>query len=114
MKPSKHPTTDVTPAQAFSLQKAGEVTLLDVREPDEWAEGHAAGAVHIPLGDLDPATVDGSRPIVAVCGSGNRSGKATDLLRKAGIDVRNMAGGMQSWRAAGLPMVTDSGTPSKL
>jgi rhodanese-related sulfurtransferase len=87
------------------------VTLLDVREPDEWAKGHAAGAVHVPLGDLDPATVDTSRPIVAVCGSGNRSAKAADLLRQAGIDVRNMAGGMKTWYRAGLPMVTDHGSP---
>jgi len=65
--------TDVTPAQALRLHQAGEVTLLDVREPAEWAKGHAAGAVHVPLGDLDPATVDASKPIVAVCASGNRS-----------------------------------------
>lgn len=104
-------TSDLTPAQALSLHAAGEVTLLDVREPDEWAKGHAAGAVHVPLGELDPATVDTGKPIVAVCRSGNRSGKAAELLRDAGIEVRNMAGGMNTWHEQGLPMVTDAGTP---
>lgn len=106
--------SDVTPAQALSLHEAGDVTLLDVREPEEWVKGHAAGAVHIPLGDINPTTLDTSKPIVAVCRSGNRSGKATELLREAGIDVRNMAGGMNAWHENGLPMVTDSGAPGTI
>ena len=105
------PTSDVTPRQALSLHEAGEVTLLDVREPDEWSKGHAAGAAHVPRGDLDPAAVDTSKPIIVVCRSGNRSGKATEQLRQAGIVVRNMAGGMNAWHQDGLPMVTDDGAP---
>jgi rhodanese-related sulfurtransferase len=103
--------SEVTPAQALNLHEIGEVTLLDVREPDEWAQGHAAGAVHIPLAQLDPAALDTSKPIVAVCRSGNRSGKATQMLRQAGINVRNMAGGMSTWHEQGLPVVAVAGTP---
>jgi len=85
--------------------------LLDVREPDEWTAGHAPGAVHIPLGELDArvAEVPRDRAIVAVCRSGARSGKATEYLRAAGYDAVNLAGGMKAWSAAALPMVSESG-----
>ena len=80
--------------------------LVDVREPHEWADGHAEGALHLPLGDLDPAQVPTDRQLVMVCRSGNRSGKATQALLAAGrTDVVNMAGGMLAWQRAGLPQV---------
>lgn len=89
--------------------------LLDVREADEWDAGHAPAATHLPLGRLgDITTVVPSAagtPIVAICRSGNRSGRATEALVAAGYDVVNMAGGMKAWAAAGLPVVTDGGTP---
>lgn len=96
------------PDQARDLA-AGGALLLDVREPGEWVAGHIEGASHVPLGDLDPLTVDRDRLVIAVCRSGNRSGKAAALLADAGIDVRNMAGGMKAWAARGLPVVDDTG-----
>lgn len=63
----------------------------------------------MPLGDLDPMTVDRDRLVIAVCRSGNRSGKAAALLADAGVEVRNMAGGMKAWAAEGLPIVDDAG-----
>lgn len=105
---------DISPGQAAALAARGEVLLVDVRGPDEWAPGHAQGAVHMPLGQLDPAAVPDDRPVVAVCRSGNRSGKAAVLLAEAGLTVWNMTGGMQAWDEAGLPIVTDDGTPGVL
>lgn len=104
------PAEDVDTHEAERLAADGAVLLLDVREPEEWDAGHAPGAVHVPLGDLDPATVPTDRPVVAVCRSGNRSGKAAAALGAAGLQVHNMAGGMNAWAAAGQPVVRDDGT----
>ena len=105
-----HTTTDVDVIEAHRLAQEGAL-LLDVREPGEWAAGHAPQAVHMPLGDLDPAAVPTDRLVVAVCRSGGRSGQATMVLRNAGVEVRNLAGGMTAWSAAGLPVVRDDGQP---
>jgi rhodanese-related sulfurtransferase len=85
--------------------------LLDVREDDEWAAGHVPGATHIPLGQLGTRT--GELPpddtIYVICRSGMRSARAAQALSGAGWQAINVAGGMQEWAEAGLPMVTDSG-----
>ena len=103
---------EVGPAEARELTTGGAV-LLDVREPEEWAAGHAPDAQFVPLRDV-PARVDElphERRIVAVCRSGARSGKATEFLQARGFDVVNLAGGMQAWANAGLPVTTDDGSP---
>lgn len=110
--PGGAPTSDVAqvdPTRAEELAAAGAL-LLDVREPDEWAAGHIQGATHTPLGSLDPAVVPTDRVVIAVCRSGNRSGKAAARLLAAGVDVRNLAGGMQAWAAGGHPVTRDDGT----
>lgn len=85
--------------------------LLDVREDDEWAAGHVPGARHIPLGQLGAraAEVPEGEDVYVICRSGVRSGRAAEALAGAGWQAINVAGGMQSWAAAGRPMITDSG-----
>lgn len=100
--------TDVDAVQARAMADQGAF-VLDVRELEEWAAGHIAGATLKPLGDLDPEKCPAARPIVAVCRSGNRSGRAAQLLAAAGRDVVNMAGGMNAWAENGFPIVTDDG-----
>jgi rhodanese-related sulfurtransferase len=100
----------VDPTETARLIADGAL-LLDVRELDEWAAGHAPGAVHVPLGQLDPATLPRDRVVVAICRSGNRSGTAARWLAAAGIDVRNLAGGMKAWDADGHPVRRDDGQP---
>ncbi|MBC7630567.1 rhodanese-like domain-containing protein [Aeromicrobium sp.] len=104
------PIVNVEPAIAHDLQEAGEVVLLDVREDNEWEAGHAPGAVHVVLGHLEPEGLAGE-DVVVVCRSGNRSGKAAEILAEAGINARNLNGGKQAWVALGLPVVTFDGTP---
>ncbi len=99
------PVREVDPTTAQAMAAAGAL-LLDVREPVEWAAGHAEGARHVPLRELDPAAFDRGTPIVAVCRSGNRSGVAAEVLAAAGHDVVNVVGGMSAWQRAGLPVVT--------
>lgn len=113
MAPAPHPDrlTDVDVQQAAAMLDHGDAILLDVREAQEWSAGHAPQAHHVPLGELSPHDVSNRGPIIAVCRSGNRSGKAADLLAAAGIPVHNLVGGMKSWAQAGRPVVTDTGEP---
>ncbi len=87
------------------------VWLLDVREDDEWAAGHAPDARHIPLGELSAraAEVPQDQAVYVICRSGVRSARAAQVLAAAGWQTINVAGGMQDWAAAGRLMTTDSG-----
>lgn len=103
------PEIDV--AEAARRLQTGQVLMLDVREDDEWTAGRAPDALHMALSELRPAEVPTDRPVIAMCRSGNRSGKAAVELAAAGVDVTNIAGGMKAWEAAGLPVVADGGAP---
>ncbi|HEY9388366.1 MAG TPA: rhodanese-like domain-containing protein [Mycobacteriales bacterium] len=87
--------------------------LLDVREDDEWQAGHAPEAVHVPMSGL-PARlpeVPTGQALAVVCRSGGRSAQVAGWLLAQGYDAVNVAGGMQSWVAAGRPMVSETGQP---
>lgn len=100
------------PEEAVRLVGEGAL-LLDVRELDEWQAGHAAAALHVPLGtladELHQLSVD--RQVVCVCRSGGRSARAAGALLQAGFDSWNLTGGMQAWAVAGLPVVDAEGGP---
>ena len=90
-------------------EHAREVQVLDVREPKEFNDelGHIAGARLIPLGELPARAgeLDRARPVVAVCRSGARSARATQMLQQNGFArVANLSGGMLRWRAQSLPV----------
>jgi rhodanese-related sulfurtransferase len=86
------------------------VALLDVREPDEWAAGHAPHALHVPMselaGRLDELPQDDS--LFVICRSGGRSARVTAFLNENGWDAVNVAGGMRSWASAGRPLVGET------
>ena len=100
---------------------ANDAVILDVREPDEWAAGHAPGAIHIPLGELparlgelaelaelsDVLGESGGGTVAVTCRGGGRSSRAVAWLTEQGYDVANLDGGMKAWHAAGKPMVAD-------
>ena len=89
------------------------VVLLDVREDDEWARGHAAGAQHIPMGDV-PARmgeIDPEARLYVVCHAGGRSMRVAQYLARNGYAPINVSGGMLEWAAAGRPVVTEDGRP---
>lgn len=82
--------------------------VVDVREPSEYSAGHLPNAKHIPVGDIDKRAgeLPTNKPLLVVCASGQRAGKAASLLRKAGRDqVFCLEGGLGAWRQAGLPVV---------
>lgn len=84
----------------------GGAYLLDVRTPAEFAEGHIASAVNLPLDQVEARAdeVPGDRPVYVICRSGNRSAQASVILKKVDRDVRNVGGGMNDWAAAGYPV----------
>ncbi|HZJ27565.1 MAG TPA: MBL fold metallo-hydrolase [Acidimicrobiia bacterium] len=85
--------------------------LLDVREADEWASGHAPAATWIRVADVAGRIDDLPRgqQILAICRSGGRSSAVTETLVGAGLDAANVVGGMQAWARAGLDIVADDG-----
>ena len=90
--------------------------LVDVRGPGEWQAGHAPRALHIPLDELTRrlAELPADRQIITVCRSGRRSSIAAGRLRRHGRSASNLTGGMNAWAAAGLPVVTERGTPGQV
>jgi rhodanese-related sulfurtransferase len=97
-------------------REIGGDLLLDVREADEWAAGHAPGAVHLPLSELQAryAEVPADRPVAVVCRVGSRSAQATAFLNAQGRQTRNVVGGMVAWAQHGLPMEAADGVPRVL
>ena len=107
--------TDIDPAEADRLVAAGAL-MVDVREDDEWAAGHAPVAVHLPMGQVIDrmGELPTDRTIVCICRVGGRSGAVAVALAGAGYDVRNVDGGMLAWEAAGYPVVSGSGDPGRI
>lgn len=93
--------------------------VLDVREPEEFAQGHVPDAVNIPQADLATrlGEVPRERPILTICQSGSRSLRSAQFLAQQGYaNVVNVAGGTAEWIAAGRPLeATDAGAgPSRI
>lgn len=89
----------------LDVQRAKGAPVFDVREPDEYVEGHVPGAQLIPLATVPDhiGSFPAGKPVYIVCASGNRSKRAAEYLRANGIDAVNVAGGTKAWRAAGKP-----------
>lgn len=91
---------ELLPQQLAARLSEGEKPfLLDVREPNEWAAGHLAGAVHIPVGQLLERLneLPSGRELIVMCKGGGRSALACELLGERGFDVVNLTGGLTSW-----------------
>ncbi|WP_424765655.1 rhodanese-like domain-containing protein [Paenibacillus sp. sgz302251] len=92
---------EMTTAELQSQLKEGRtINLIDVREPDEWQEGHIKEARSIPLSELQERMDElnqGDQDIVLICRSGGRSGKACDFLQAQGYKVVSITGGMLAW-----------------
>lgn len=91
------------------LDGRDKLTLVDVREDNEWARGHLPGAVHLGKGiierDIEGAFPDKDAPLVLYCGGGFRSALVADNLQKMGYtNVISMDGGWRGWTEAGYPV----------
>ena len=115
MTPADQTVPEIGPAEAVDLVAGGAV-LLDVREDEEWVAGHAPQAVHVAMGEVAERAgeLPAGRTVVCVCRVGGRSGAVAEHLRGIGVDAVNLAGGMNAWAAAGLPVVDDGGSPGRV
>jgi rhodanese-related sulfurtransferase len=106
----------VMPQQVPTVSAAAvpeDAVVLDVREDDEWVQGHVEGATHIRMGEV-PGRLDDlpeADPLYVICRSGGRSARVAAWLNANGFDSVNVAGGMGMWEAAGRPMVSETGRP---
>jgi rhodanese-related sulfurtransferase len=103
---------DVDPDRARELIEAGEVQLVDVREPHEWEAGRIAGARHIEIERLasEAGSLDSERPVLFYCRVGSRSGMAAQAFRRAGFEAYSVDGGVTEWARRGHPLEPEDGT----
>jgi rhodanese-related sulfurtransferase len=101
---AKREIKEIDPAELKRMQQSRQnFTLIDVREPDEVAQGAIAGAKTLPRGQLehkiDTITADKDQPIVCYCGGGGRSALAAQTLKRMGFkNVMSLAGGYRGWK----------------
>jgi len=103
-----------SPTLSAALESEAPPLVVDVREQDEWDEGHIPGAVHVPRGHLESRierlAPDPSRPVVIYCSAGNRSAFAAKTLAELGYeDVVSLAGGFTDWKRNGFPVQLQAG-----
>lgn len=101
---------EISATDAYEQQQKG-VLVIDTREAEEFAAGHAVGALHLSKGvielKIEPTVPDTTTPIICYCGGGYRSALVADNLQKMGYtNVHSLAGGFKAWKAAGLPTET--------
>jgi rhodanese-related sulfurtransferase len=101
----------VNTTEAVRLINREKGVLVDVSEPAEYADGHAAGARNVPFGQLEAATgnkalpTNKGLPLLLLCATGARAGRAVNVLRKAGYEKAvAVQGGTRAWREANLPI----------
>jgi sulfur-carrier protein adenylyltransferase/sulfurtransferase len=106
--------SELDATEARDRIESGEPVVVDVREQDEWDEGHIPGAVHVPRGHLESRierlAPDTARPVVVYCSAGNRSAFAAKTLTGLGYeDVVSLAGGFTDWKRNGFPVQLQAG-----
>ena len=98
----------VNVAEAVRLINREKGVLIDVSEPNEFASAHAGGSKNIPFGQIESSKdlpSNKALPIILVCPSGARAGRAAGLLRAKGYEkATSLAGGLTAWREANLPL----------
>ena len=91
----------IEPVEFQALHQKEDITILDVREVDEFQAGYIEGAVNVPLSTLDKGyeQLDASKRYYVICQGGMRSERACKFLETKGFDVVNVEGGMNQWKA---------------
>src|SRR5438105_13035592 len=112
---AKKNITEISPQDAAAKLKSGEAVIVDVRDNDEWDDGHIPGATHMSRGtielDIEEKVPDPNAMIICHCGGGGRSALATESLQKMGYkSVRSMAGGYKAWKAPAFTTAKENRT----
>ncbi|AYG95970.1 DUF2892 domain-containing protein [Brevundimonas naejangsanensis] len=112
-----NPLISLSPAEVAARIKAGKAVLVDVREPDEHAREHIAGAVAAPLSAFEAAHLEltPGKDVIFMCRSGNRTaGNCDRLAARVDGPAHVLAGGLDAWKKAGLPVRADRKQPLEL
>lgn len=101
-------TPEVSVSELARLLAAGSVSLVDVRNPDEYENAHVPSARLVPLPEVQDrlAEFPKDRPIHVICAAGGRSLRVAEFLRAQGVDAINVAGGTYAWIDAGYEVAT--------
>ena len=109
---SGEPYWRISLEEAKAMMDGGNAVVIDVRQPDEWASGHVAGAMHIPVDDVG-ARIDelpADKDLLFICAMGVRSGLACEMAAAMNLDTArlfNIEAGTPAWIQANYP--TESG-----
>ena len=97
---------ELAPKRTAELLAAGDVELIDIREPYEREAGHIPGSRHVEMGRLaeSAGALPSERPLVFQCRVGARSAQAAFAFRRAGFDAHSLDGGIVAWAESGLPV----------
>lgn len=109
--------TPLKPADVDRRLRANSAVLVDIREPDEFAREHVAGAIHAPLSAFDTAAsrLPDGREIIYTCRTGNRTGvNCARLAARSPGEAFVLDGGLEAWKAAGLATRKDASRPIEL
>lgn len=109
--------TPLKPTEVAERLHSRRAILVDIREQDEFAREHVSGAAHLPLNTIDAQTMSGhaSREVIYTCRSGNRTGaNETTLAGCVPGEAFVMEGGLDAWKAQGLPINADRSKPIEL
>ncbi len=102
--------SSVSPSQSTQMINRDNALILDVRENNEYSEGHIINSLHIPLSNLKSRISDlekhKTQKVIVACRTGHRSSQACVNLKKEGFEqVFNLSGGVMAWESASLPLV---------
>lgn len=102
-------TPGLAPSAAVNLINREKAVVVDVCQPDEFAQGHIVGSRNIPLADLEVKLASSVKnknlPVILVCQTGARSARAVAVAKKLGYEqAQSLAGGLQAWKTATLPV----------
>lgn len=100
-----------SPAEVTRLINHSDATVIDIRSPALFADGHVIGALSISPSEFTDNNKKlaklKSRPVILVCANGTESARSAELLIKLGFNVRVLADGMRGWRDADMPVVKE-------
>lgn len=109
--------TPLKPAEVAERLKSRRAILVDIREPDEFVREHVPGSAHLPLNTIDPPTLAGhaGREVIYTCRTGNRTGvNEATLAACVPGEAFVLEGGLEAWKAQGLPVNADRTKPIEL
>lgn len=107
----------LSPTEVQARLAAGQAVLVDIREPDEFARSHVTGAQSQPLSGWEQShlTIDPDADVIFTCRTGMRTGGACDrLAARVSGDAFVLDGGLDAWRAAGLPLAENLSAPMEI